>query len=234
MILGIMQPYFVPYIGYWQLMNAVDKYVVYDDVNYIKGGWINRNRVLSADGFQYFNVQMLGASPNKLINEVLVDHDERIIAKNVRKLENIYGRAPFYLDVMPIMERILKYNAKSIADYNVNSIEEIKNYLEIDTELVLSSILEKDNSLRGQDKVLAICKLMEADEYYNAIGGRELYSFEAFRAENVKLSFLKPGKVVYSQLRSEFIPDLSIIDVMMFNSRDSINEMLNNYELVTE
>ena len=234
MILGIMQPYFVPYIGYWQLMNAVDKYVVYDDVNYIKGGWINRNRVLSADGFQYFNVQMLGASPNKLINEVLVDHDERIIAKNVRKLENIYGRAPFYLDVMPIMERILKYNAKSIADYNVNSIEEIKNYLEIDTELVLSSILEKDNSLRGQDKVLAICKLMEADEYYNAIGGRELYSFEAFRAENVKLSFLKPGKVVYSQLRSEFIPDLSIIDVMMFNSRDSINDMLNNYELVTE
>ena len=231
MKLGIMQPYFVPYIGYWQLMNAVDMYVVYDDVNYIKGGWISRNRILSSEGIQYFGVQMVGASSNKLINEVGVELDERVVEKNIRKLENVYGKAPYYNDVMPVMERILFYKAENIAEYNMNSFNLINQYIGIDTSLILSSNIDKDNSLRAQDKVLDICRILGADEYYNAIGGISLYSYNDFAVKGIKLSFLETEKISYSQFRDDFQPDLSIIDVMMFNSKKTITEMLGKYRL---
>lgn len=107
MKLGIMQPYFVPYIGYWQLMNAVDEYVIYDDVNFIKGGWINRNRILVNDQPKYFNVPMLGASSMKHINEVGVNNDPKLIRKNLDQLMRAYSKAPYYDKVFPLMEKIL-------------------------------------------------------------------------------------------------------------------------------
>ena len=122
MIVGIMQPYFVPYIGYWQLMNAVDRYVVYDDVNFIKGGWIYRNRILLGGEAKYINVPMLGASSFKKINEIMVHHEIALENKNLRMLENAYGKAPYFHEIFPILERIIRNPEESLALYLADSI----------------------------------------------------------------------------------------------------------------
>lgn len=234
MKLGIMQPYFMPYIGYWQLINAVDKYVIYDDVNFIKGGWINRNRILVNGQPKYFNLPMTGASSFKKINEVCVNNDIRLIEKNLRIIEGVYKKAPFYDTVLPIIRDIVYCSKKNVAEYITYSFEMINAYLEISTELIVSSALEKDCSLKGQDKVLAICKLLGATEYYNAIGGQELYSFNDFAEKGIQLKFLKTNYIQYKQFGEEFQENLSIIDVMMFNSKEKIKEMLGEYEVICE
>lgn len=232
MKIGIMQPYFIPYIGYWQLLNAVDKYVIYDDVNYIKGGWINRNKILVNKTPQYFNIPMLGASPNKLINEVGVNHDQNVIKKNLRIIEAAYGKAPYFAEIFPLVEAMLRCGKDDIASYIAASTQIICKYLDIKTELIISSDIKKDNNLKGQEKVLEICRILNATDYYNAIGGRELYSFEEFEKRGIKLHFLKRNEIRYQQFGDEFYPDLSILDVMMFNPVEKIKEMLNDYTLI--
>lgn len=234
MKLGIMQPYFVPYIGYWQLMNLVDQYVIYDDVNYIKRGWINRNRILVNGTPKYFNVPILGASQNLLINEIRVNHDNAEIDKKLRCIEEAYRRAPFYERIYPMIKDILLYEEDNIAKFIEHSFHVICEYLDIQTKLILSSDLEKDNTLRGQDKILAICRLLNATEYYNAIGGQDLYSFEAFQAQGIQLNFVKTQDIKYKQFGNDFEANLSIVDVMMFNSKEKICEYLNAYTLVRE
>lgn len=233
MKLGIMQPYFIPYIGYWQLMNAVDKYVVYDDVNFIKGGWINRNRILLNGKPQYLNIPMLGASPYKLINEIKVNHDEKLISKNLKTIEGAYKKAPYYSAVFPLYEKIIKNENENIASFLVNSFEIISDYLDIQTEFIISSTLHKDNSLKGQEKVLAICNLLGASEYVNASGGQNLYSFSEFKKQGIQLKFLTSSCIEYKQFSDKFQDNLSIIDIMMFNSRNDIKEFLNQYTIIT-
>lgn len=232
MRIGIMQPYFFPYIGYWQLMNAVDKYVIYDDVNFIKGGWINRNRILMNGQPQYFNVPMLGASPFKLINEIVVNNDARLIEKNLRILEGAYRKAPYYKEIYPLIQKILFCGKQNLAEYIEESFYVICDYLDIETELIVSSSLKKDCSLKGQDKVLDICKILGASEYYNAIGGQKLYSHANFQKQNINLYFLRTEATKYKQFDNVFQENLSIIDVMMFNSQEEIREMLNKYTMV--
>ena len=229
MKLGIMQPYFFPYIGYWQLMNEVN---IYDDVNYIKGGWVNRNRILMNGKPQYFNLPMIGASPNKLIKEVQVNNDPKIIAKNLNTIDVAYHKAPYFSDVFPLIKRCLECGMPDVASYIKASFEIINKYLGIETELLVSSSLRKDCSLKGQEKVISICKLLGADEYYNAIGGQSLYSSEEFNKFQLKLGFLKTNNISYEQTGGEFQPNLSIIDVMMFNSVEDIHRLLNDYVIV--
>lgn len=228
-----MQPYFMPYIGYWQLMNLVDQYVIYDDVNFIKGGWINRNRILVNGAPKYFNVPMLGSSSNVLINEVRVDHNAAVIRKSLRSIEGAYKKAPYFDIVNPMLEEILWCGEDNIAKYIEHSFRVICKYLDIRTELIVSSDLDKDTTLKGQDKVIAICRLLGATEYYNAIGGRELYSYDAFRERGLQLKFVETKNIVYQQFDNTFQPNLSIIDMMMFNSRDKIREYLEAYTLIT-
>lgn len=232
MKVGIMQPYFFPYIGYWQLMNAVDKYVIYDDVNFINRGWVNRNRILLNGQPHYFNVQMTGASQSKLISEILINKDEAVISKNLRVLENAYKKAPYFSKVQPLMEKMLRNENEILSEYIADSFAIICSYLDIHTERIMSSDLHKDNSLKGQDKILAICQLLGATQYYNAIGGRELYSCSAFRRHGIELKFLKTDEISYKQFDNEFCANLSIIDVMMFNSKERIKRMLDLYTLV--
>lgn len=234
MKLGIMQPYFIPYLGYWQLMNAVDKYVIYDDVNYIKGGWINRNRILSNGSAVYFNLPIIGASPNRLINEIEINNNEKAIKKCLRTIEGCYCKAPYYKDIYPLIEAVMLYPDTNLALFIKNSFKVIADYLNIDTQFILSSELEKDNTLKGQDKVIHICKILGADEYYNAIGGQKLYSFNEFKRNNIKLSFIKTNITEYKQLRNNFILGLSIIDILMFNSKEECIRQLNDFELINE
>jgi hypothetical protein len=232
MKLGIMQPYFFPYIGYWQLINAVDTYVIYDDVNFIKGGWINRNRILVNNEANMINLKMNGASPNKLINQIEVSSDRIYNKKLLKTIQENYKKASYFFNVYPVIENILNQDEKNLARYLEYSIQQICKYISIDTQLIISSSLSKNNVLEGQDKVIEICKVLEADEYLNAIGGRELYSHEDFASQGIKLKFLETRTVVYKQLNNEFIPNLSIIDVLMFNSREDIKKMLEKYKLL--
>lgn len=228
MKLGIMQPYFMPYIGYWQLINAVDKYVIYDDVQFIKGGWINRNNILINGQKQLFNLLLLGASPNKLINEIAVQDNQ---TKLIKTIELNYRKAAMFEQVFPLFLEIIDFKDKNLARYIGNSIVEIAKYLSIKTEFIYSSTLEKDNTLKAQDKVLNICKLLNADNYVNAIGGSLLYSMEDFSKNDISLSFLKTITEPYKQFKNEFIPNLSILDILMFNSKEAINLLLDKYEL---
>lgn len=232
MRLGIMQPYFFPYIGYWQLINAVDKYVIYDDVNYIKGGWVCRNRILVNNEDRYFSLHTFGASPNVLINDVVLSKDLTLRKKMLRTLEMCYKKAPYFDFTYSIAERVLMNEEQNLAKFLVYSIREICNYLGIQTELIFSSSLEKNNSLKGNEKVLDICGCLGAGEYINAIGGQSLYSISDFAAKGIRLVFLKSKTEQYKQFNSEFIPNLSIIDVMMFNSVAKIKQMLGEYELL--
>lgn len=229
MKLGIMQPYFMPYIGYFQLMKAVDKYVVYDDVDYIKGGWVSRNQILVNGEKKMFTVTLKGASPNKRFNEIEIGDD---FGKLMKTLRINYSKAPCFQETMALMERIVAFPDKNLSRFILNSFREIADFLDIRTELLPSSGLEKDNSLKGADKVLHICRLLGADTYYNAIGGRELYDKDEFRSKGVRLEFLSSEVSSYRQFKEEFVPGLSLIDVLMFNAPEEIDRMLNRYTLV--
>lgn len=232
MKVGIMQPYFFPYIGYWQLIESVDKYVIYDDVNYIKGGWINRNRILVEGAVRYFNIQLIGASSYKKINEVFINSDNNIIRKTLRKLEAAYQKAPYYEEVYPIIKEIIYYKEKNLAYYLGNSIKRICEYLNISTIILYSSSLKKNCALRGEKKILEICRLLGATEYYNAVGGEKLYLYNNFERMDIHLKFIKTNEIVYKQYENEFRSNLSIIDVLMFNSKEEVKAMLRDYTLV--
>jgi len=229
MRLGIMQPYFLPYIGYFQLINAVDKYVIYDDVNYIKGGWINRNKLLLHGKEFMFNLILSGASPNKLINEITVNENQNNLLKTI---QSSYVKAPYFINVYPFIEEVFEYRDKNLARFIGNSIIRIAQYLGCKTEFIYSSEIEKDCSLKGQEKVIHICNVLKATEYINAIGGQGLYSKEEFKHKKIDLKFLATQSIEYKQFTNEFIPYLSIIDVMMFNSVEEIKKMLNKFELI--
>ena len=230
MKLGIMQPYFLPYIGYFQLIKAVDKYVIYDDVNFIKRGWINRNNILLNGQSFLFTLNLLEASQNKLINETFVSDDQ---SKLLKTLHTAYKKAPRFSSVFPIVEKIFGYEDKNLARFVGNSLTQIAGYLQFDTEFIYSSdIKEKNHSLKSQDKILNICTVMGATQYINAIGGMELYSKERFAECDIKLSFLKSQPIEYKQFNNSFVPWLSILDVLMFNSVEETNRLLEQYELI--
>jgi hypothetical protein len=232
MKLGIMQPYFFPYIGYWQLINAVDKYIIYDDVNFIKGGWINRNSILMNGKDKLINLQLHNASPNKLINEVEVLGNPIYNKKLLKTLESCYKKAPYFPNTFIVIESVINQKEKNLAKYLEFAIKKVCDYLSIDTELIVSSTIRKNNELRSQDKVIEICKILGADEYINAIGGQKLYSYSDFSTKGIGLKFLQTGDIKYTQFKSEFVPNLSIIDVMMFNNQEEISKMLDDYQLV--
>jgi hypothetical protein len=229
MKLAIMQPYFMPYIGYFQTMAAVDTYVVYDDVQYIKGGWVSRNNIIIGGEKKMFTIILKGASPNKLFNEVEIGDDFK---KFERLLQSAYAKARYFKDVMPLLHAIFTYDEKSLGKFLLHSYQVLLDYWEIATQLVLSSELEKECTLKGQDKVLNICKNLQATEYYNAIGGQELYDKKVFAEHGVKLSFVQTEQFAYPQFAPEFIPNLSIIDVLMHNGKAGTKQLLNAYTLI--
>lgn len=229
MRLGIMQPYFFPYLGYWQLLANVDKYVVYDDVTYIKGGWINRNNFLINGQKNLLTMRLEKASSYTLIKDIAIKDD---FVKFLKTIEMGYKKAPFFEDIFRLLKDICQCPDKKLGQFLFNSHIKICEYLGIDTELILSSSFEKHTELKGKDKVISICKQLGADEYINAIGGQELYDKKEFAENGIRLNFLQANLREYRQLKNEFVAGLSIIDIMMFNSKEEIKEMLNDFNLV--
>ena len=179
MNLGIMQPYFIPYIGYWQLMAAVDEYVIYDNIQYTKKGWINRNRILQNGSDTYITLPLKKDSDYlDVVDRYISDTFDR--KKLLNQIFSNYKKAPFFEETYELITDVVNYEENNLFRFIYNSIIMIKKHLDINTELIISSTLPVDHSLKGQDKVIDICKKLHATEYYNAIGGMELYSKEKF------------------------------------------------------
>lgn len=232
MRIGIMQPYLFPYIGYFQLIRSVDLFVLHDDVQWIKGGWINRNRILLDGSPLLWTLPITKKSSYELINQCEVakigDGGGRIL----RQIRNAYSRAPFFDDVMPVVRDVINQAEKNVALYVRNSLERLVEYFGLSTELVMSSKVKKNEVLKGQDRVIAICSALGASEYINPPGGVALYDKKDFRKAGIGLAFLQPGKIEYQQFGETFVPNLSIIDVMMFNSVEAVRQMLTNFTLI--
>jgi hypothetical protein len=231
MKLGLMQPYFLPYLGYFQLIAAVDLFIFYDNIQYTRKGWINRNRFLLNGSDALFTVPLRKDSDYLDVNQrtLSADFDRK---KLLNKFSGAYARAPHFGEVYPILERVIQAESKNLFDFVHSSIVDVCAYLRIDTPIRSSSGLEMDHQLRGQDRVLATCRAVGATTYINAIGGTDLYSQEIFAQHGVNLRFIKSSLPAYRQFSQEFVPGLSIIDVMMFNDRDQCAQMLEEYSLV--
>lgn len=229
MKLAIMQPYFFPYIGYFQLINSVDEFVIYDNIQFTKRGWINRNRILVNGKESYISL------PLKKDSDYL-DVRERYLAqswsldrkKMLNRITESYRKAPSFTLAFPVIEKALSFEEDNLFKFIFNTVTLINEYLEIGTKLLISSTLDIDHTLKAEEKVLEICKATKANVYINSIGGLELYNRDNFKKEDIDLHFLKTSDVVYTQFKNDFVPFLSIIDVMMFNSKDRIKHFLNS------
>ncbi len=227
-----MQPYFFPYIGYWQLIAAVDRFVVYDNVKYTKKGWINRNRILSGGHEQLISLPLKKGSDSLDIagRRIADDFSPQTL---LNQLQGAYRKAPYFRATDPLLQQIVLNDSRNLFDFLYAQIAAVCDHLDIGAELIVSSSLNIDHSLRAQDKVLAICDCLGAQTYINAIGGQALYAGPAFSGRGVDLRFLKSGEIAYEQFGAAFVPWLSIIDLLMFNSVETIkSEFLNKYSLI--
>jgi len=233
MKIAIIQPYLFPYIGYFQLINAVDKFIMYDDVNYIQRGWINRNRILINGRAQFFTLPCSKSSQNKLINEIFVDLEHKTKRKILMTFEHNYKKAPMFREVIELISSAFNFKDMNLSSFLYNSIKLVCNYLNIETPIIKSSENHSRNQgMKKADRLIDITKTEGADEYINTIGGQKIYNKEYFSSRGVHLGFLKTNTVEYIQFRNNFVPDLSIIDVMMFNTKDKIIAMLDDYVVI--
>lgn len=233
MKIAIMQPYLFPYLGYYQLINSVDKFVVYDEIEYTKKGWINRNRILINGTDHLFTIPVKNDSDFLHVNKRFLaenynDHKKKL--KN--QIRSAYLKSPQFSIVFPIIEECLDFSNNNLFEFILNSIHKICSYLEIKTDLIISSALNINSSFKGENKVIEINKVLNSSIYINAIGGLNLYTKENFSKNNIELKFLKTDHIKYPQFKNEFVPGLSIIDVMMFNSKEKVKECLNAYTLI--
>ena len=218
-----MQPYFFPYIGYFQLIAAVDVFIVYDNIEYTKKGWINRNRILRGGNDVIFSLPLKQGSDslNVCERELAPDFNRN---KLLNQFKGAYRRAPYFKQTFPLLEDVVRFEAQNLFLFLYNSIVKTCEHLGITTEITTSSNITIDHDLKGEQKVLALCEAVGAKTYTNAIGGTELYSKEEFRMKGITLNFIKSKPFEYVQFGDKFVPWLSIIDVMMFNPREVIFE----------
>lgn len=229
---AVMQPYFFPYLGYWQLIHAVERFVIYDDVNYISRGWINRNRILSNGEPAYITMPLYQSSRNKRICETLLQPSVYWRSKLVKMVENTYRRAPYFGEVFPVIEKLIRCEAQNLADYLAYQLRELAVFMGVKTEFVITSRSYENNDLCGQERVIDICKREGAGTYINPQGGQALYDRKSFCNAGIDLCFIVMRPLPYKQRASAFVPYLSIIDVLMCNSPEKVAKMLEEYDLL--
>ena len=225
MKLAIMQPYFFPYVGYFQLIAAADLFVVYDNVKYTKKGWINRNRLLQNGKDATFTVPLKSGSDSLDIRERELAGDFNR-GKLLNQFKGAYQRAPFFAETFPLVEQVVRHEEGNLFRFLHHALVETCRHLGLATPFRISSEIPIDHRLQSQDKVLAMCEALHADTYVNAIGGLDLYSRDAFRARGIELKFIRSKPIEYPQFGGPFVPWLSIVDVMMFNPLEAIWEWI--------
>ncbi len=231
---AIMQPYFFPYISYWQLINAVDTFVILDDVNFIMRGWINRNNILINDKPHLFSIPLDKPSQNKFICGTKLKFTGSEKSNFLKMIQLAYKKAPYFDDFYPIFSKIVLTEDDDLTNFIHNSLVKVCKYLGLKTEFLRSSNIQKDNSLKSEDKIIEICKKLDTDTYINLAGGKELYNHNHFEEKNIKLRFIDTdfNNIRYKQFKNEFIQGLSFLDIIMFNSTDEIKNLLNQYTLI--
>ncbi len=235
MKIAVMQPYFFPYIGYFQLIQAVDEFVFFDDVNFIKKGWIHRNNILVNNIAHRFTIPLKKASQNKLIHQVYVSEDHEWKEKLKKTLYHAYKDAPYFNQIFHLFSATIDVENKSISEFAVNSVISVLDYLDMKKDLILSSSLDYSrNNVTAQQKIISICDQLRADHYVNPINGQSLYHKDEFYKQSISLSFIKTSKsLLYKQGEStDFVPNLSMIDVLMYNSIDNVKHLLKMYDLI--
>lgn len=230
--LAIMQPYFFPYIGYWQLIHAVDRFVIYDDVNYIKGGWINRNRILINSEPAYITVSLHQSSPYKRICDIALQPSPIWRDKLVKMVEMTYRKAPRFAEVFPVIEKLIRHEVDNLSDYLAHQLQTLAAFMGINTEFVVTSRRYENNDLSGQERLLDICKREGATTYINSQGGQTLYDVEAFCNEEIDLRFIIMRQIPYKQRAAGFVPYLSIIDALMEIGPDGMKQHLDAFDLI--
>ncbi len=227
MRLAVMQPYFFPYIGYFQLVNAVDEFVIYDNIEFTKKGWINRNRILVNGKDAYITLPLKKDSDYLDVRgRYLADTWTTERGKMLNRIRESYRKAPQFNKVYPVIENAILFEDHNLFNFILHSLSQINAYLGISTSVIISSAIEMNHELKAGEKVMELCKARGADSYLNPIGGMELYSRETFKSAGIGLQFLKSDYRSYKQFDNEFIPWLSIIDVMMFNDGEEMKKML--------
>ena len=233
MKVAIMQPYLFPYLGYYQLVHSVDQFVFYDDANFINRGWVNRNNILSNNKSHLFTIPLKKISQNKLINEVTVENKQIWKERFFKTLYHVYKKAPFYEQSIQVIDAVLSGEDESISAITSSSIIAVANYLGLKTDFMFSSQIPHDKTLKGQAKIIAMCEEIGAATYINPINGMEMYNKPSFNEKGIDLFFIKMDDVYYSQFKKDnFVSNLSIIDVLMFSSKDKITSMLTKYKLL--
>lgn len=222
-----MQPYFMPYIGYFQLIAAVDHFVVYDNIKYTKKGWVNRNRLLRNGKVATFSLPLKKDSDSLDVceRELAVDFCRD---KLLNQFKGSYQHAPYFATTLPLVENIVRCEERNLFRYLHHAILTTCDYLDIQTDITSSSEVAIDHSLKAQNRVLALCEALGATTYVNAIGGVKLYSKEVFRDKGIELAFIEPIPFSYRQFGAAFVPWLSIVDVLMFNSLPVVQERVRN------
>ncbi|WP_432409972.1 WbqC family protein [Rasiella sp. SM2506] len=232
MNVAIMQPYIFPYLGYFQLIHSVDTFVFYDDVNFIKRGWINRNQILVGLEAILFTVPLKKASQNKLINEIDTAISEKWVLQFYKTIEQNYKNAPFFNETFGILKKVFEKGHTNISSLAIESILQISNYLQLDTQFEVSSLeYPHTASLPKAERLIAICKEKGSDTYINPSGGKKLYQKNTFKEEGITLSFIENELLPYSQFGNQFVIGLSMLDVLMFNSVEATNKLISNYKL---
>lgn len=230
MTLAANQPYFLPYFPYWQLIAAADAFLVSDDYAFMKGKWIPRNRIQVYGRVQYMRIEVEHQSCHRLIKDCTLAPMD--MAQKLRTIEMAYHRAPYFAEGYELAREILMYPETNLADFLYHSIEKVCAYMGIDTPLLKTSDITGNCLLRREKRVFDFCHRLGAENYINPIGGQKLYDKEEFRREGVNLSFIHTETSPYDQGLDHFVPDLSVIDVIMFNSRDALHERLGQYSLI--
>lgn len=229
MKVGIMQPYLFPFIGYFQLINAVDEFIIYDNIQFTKKGWINRNRILVNGTDEYITIPLKKDSDFLDIKDRYLSQEWELLRKKLlNRIKESYQKAPQFDLIIPVIEKIVMYEDGNLFQFIFHSLKQLNSFLEIKTPLVISSTISIDHSLKAEKKVIALCKARSASNYINPIGGTELYTKEEFKNQGLELHFLKANNIIYPQFKNDFVPFLSIIDVMMFNSKETVKEYINS------
>jgi len=228
-----MQPYFLPYLGYFQLMASVDTFVFYDDVQYMKGGWINRNRILRQGQPAFLTLPVAHDHIERTIRERSYLLDARTIRKCCDSVAEGYRRAPFIERSLRFFRSMFEPPEANVARFNIASLRTLATRLGIRASLIDASGVDGHAHLHGQDRVIALCRRLGATTYLNAAGGTALYDETSFRDAGISLRFLRPALLPYRQFADPFVPGLSILDAMMFNDDDALHAAVNAGSIVT-
>lgn len=232
MILAANQPYFLPYLAYWQLIRCADLFLLADDYVYIRSGWVNRNRILVDGKPQYFRVEVCSNPGSRLIRDRRLLDDPDRLRKKFRTLQMAYHKAPCFEEGYALAERILRYPERNLALFLEHSIREVCAYLDIRTPIGRTSDMPGNDRFKREDRIYDQCRRVGADTFVNAIGGQALYDFGEFAARGIRLRFIKSGLPPYPQGQGPFVERLSILDAIMYTPREQLTGMLDDYTFI--